>query len=74
MFLYNDSPLYVFDIPFGYCITIICQLNIWLFDQCLGRHELALGNTFVAQKDLQPPNKEVPPEVFFFHWILTEAN
>lgn len=29
----------------------------------LGRHELILGNTFVAEKDSRPPNKEVPPQV-----------
>ncbi|PSS01197.1 Tocopherol cyclase [Actinidia chinensis var. chinensis] len=28
------------------------------------RHELMLGNTFVTQKGLRPPNKEVPPEEF----------
>ncbi|KAG6770621.1 hypothetical protein POTOM_026308 [Populus tomentosa] len=27
------------------------------------RHELMLGNTFVVQKDMQPPTKEVPPQV-----------
>ncbi|KAE8732620.1 putative tocopherol cyclase [Hibiscus syriacus] len=28
------------------------------------RHELMLGNTFLANKDLQPPSKEVPPQEF----------
>ncbi|KAF8393395.1 hypothetical protein HHK36_021638 [Tetracentron sinense] len=28
------------------------------------RHELTLGNTFTARKDLQPPYKEVPPQEF----------
>ncbi|KAL5558688.1 hypothetical protein UlMin_034899 [Ulmus minor] len=28
------------------------------------RHELALGNTFVAEKGQKPPNKEVPPQEF----------
>ncbi|CAK7353276.1 unnamed protein product [Dovyalis caffra] len=28
------------------------------------RHELMLGNTFVVQKDKQPPTKEVPPQEF----------
>ncbi|KAF3446424.1 hypothetical protein FNV43_RR11603 [Rhamnella rubrinervis] len=28
------------------------------------RHELALGNTFIAEKGLNPPNKEVPPQEF----------
>ncbi|KAF5456495.1 hypothetical protein F2P56_025972 [Juglans regia] len=28
------------------------------------RHELVLGNTFVAEKELKPPNKEVPPQEF----------
>ncbi|KAJ6915002.1 hypothetical protein NC651_017091 [Populus alba x Populus x berolinensis] len=27
------------------------------------RHELMLGNTFAVQKDMQPPTKEVPPQV-----------
>lgn len=27
------------------------------------RHELMLGNTFVAQKNMQPPKKEIPPQV-----------
>ncbi|KAE8056601.1 hypothetical protein FH972_013356 [Carpinus fangiana] len=29
-----------------------------------GRHELILGNTFIAEKELKPPNKEVPPQEF----------
>lgn len=29
----------------------------------IGRHELVLGNTFVAEKGMQPPTKEVPPQV-----------
>ncbi|KAE8056602.1 hypothetical protein FH972_013357 [Carpinus fangiana] len=29
-----------------------------------GRHELMLGNTFIAEKELKPPNKEVPPQEF----------
>ncbi|KAK1266058.1 hypothetical protein QJS04_geneDACA019313 [Acorus gramineus] len=28
------------------------------------RHELALGNTFVAEKNAAPPNQEVPPQEF----------
>ncbi|GAV88689.1 Tocopherol_cycl domain-containing protein [Cephalotus follicularis] len=28
------------------------------------RHELTLGNTFVAEKDSRPPNKEVPSQEF----------
>ncbi|XP_057959415.1 tocopherol cyclase, chloroplastic [Malania oleifera] len=28
------------------------------------RHELMLGNTFMSQKNSQPPNKEVPPQEF----------
>ncbi|XP_020536393.1 tocopherol cyclase, chloroplastic isoform X2 [Jatropha curcas] len=28
------------------------------------RHELVLGNTFVAEKGMQPPTKEVPPQDF----------
>ncbi|GLT48215.1 hypothetical protein SLA2020_218540 [Shorea laevis] len=28
------------------------------------RHELALGNTFIAKKGMQPPSKEVPPQEF----------
>ncbi|XAR70867.1 tocopherol cyclase [Bertholletia excelsa] len=28
------------------------------------RHELMLGNTFIAHKSMRPPNKEVPPEEF----------
>ncbi|GLT52865.1 hypothetical protein SLA2020_261780 [Shorea laevis] len=28
------------------------------------RHELILGNTFNAEKELKPPNKEVPPQEF----------
>ncbi|KAJ0089760.1 hypothetical protein Patl1_12908 [Pistacia atlantica] len=36
-------------------------------DQILGaddRHDLILGNTFTAEKDSQPPNKEVLPQEF----------
>lgn len=29
-----------------------------------------LGHTFVGRKDLRPPNKEVPPEVYMLLWIL----
>lgn len=29
----------------------------------LGRHELMLGNTFVARDYLKSPNKETPPQV-----------
>ncbi|KAI8568745.1 hypothetical protein RHMOL_Rhmol02G0224400 [Rhododendron molle] len=42
----------------------ICQYNDESQNFWGSRHELALGSTFVAQKDLQPPNKEVPPEEF----------
>ncbi|KAH7574246.1 hypothetical protein JRO89_XS03G0270500 [Xanthoceras sorbifolium] len=28
------------------------------------RHELMLGNTFIAEKDSRPPKKEVPPQEF----------
>ncbi|GKV44866.1 hypothetical protein SLEP1_g52007 [Rubroshorea leprosula] len=28
------------------------------------RHELALGNTFIAKKGMQPPSKDVPPQEF----------
>ncbi|KAJ4830766.1 Tocopherol cyclase, chloroplastic [Turnera subulata] len=28
------------------------------------RHELMLGNTFVAEKNMRPPTKEVPPQEF----------
>lgn len=31
--------------------------------QFTGRHELMLGSTFVADTELKPPNKEVPPQV-----------
>lgn len=46
---------------FGLYILLCLTLNDVHF--CLGRHELALGNTFIAEKGSKPPNKEVPPEV-----------
>lgn len=36
----------------------------------IGRHELILGNTFVAKKELKPPYKEVPPQVDLQLWII----
>lgn len=32
----------------------------------LGRHELMLGNTFVARDNSKSPNKETPPQVDMF--------
>jgi len=29
-----------------------------------------LGNTFIAEKELKPPNKEVPPQVDAPLWIF----
>lgn len=37
---------------------------LWIWTcKCIGRHELVLGNTFVAKPNSKPPNKEVPPQV-----------
>lgn len=33
------------------------------FVHLVARHELMLGNTFVAQENMRPPKKEIPPEV-----------
>ncbi|KAJ8773634.1 hypothetical protein K2173_005880 [Erythroxylum novogranatense] len=42
----------------------ICQYSQQSHNFWGSRHELILGNTFVAQKGMQPPNKEVTPKEF----------
>ncbi|XP_044464354.1 tocopherol cyclase, chloroplastic isoform X3 [Mangifera indica] len=42
----------------------ICQFSEESSNFWGSRHELILGNTFVAEKDSRPPNKEVPPQEF----------
>lgn len=36
----------------------------------LGRHELMLGNTFVARDNLKSPKKETPPQVYMILMIF----
>ncbi|KAK7858113.1 tocopherol cyclase [Quercus suber] len=42
----------------------ICQYSEESHNFWGSRHELILGNTFIAEKELKPPNKEVPPQLF----------
>ncbi|KAG2699675.1 hypothetical protein I3843_07G201400 [Carya illinoinensis] len=42
----------------------ICQYSQESQNFWGSRHELVLGNTFVAEKQSKPPNKEVPPQEF----------
>ncbi|XP_059460050.1 tocopherol cyclase, chloroplastic-like isoform X2 [Corylus avellana] len=42
----------------------ICQYSEESQNFWGSRHELILGNTFIAEKELKPPNKEVPPQEF----------
>ncbi|CAI0408487.1 unnamed protein product [Linum tenue] len=42
----------------------ICQFSEESYNFWGSRHELILGNTFAAQKDMRPPTKEVPPQEF----------
>eukprot|EP00258_Populus_trichocarpa_P015333 XP_006371708.2 tocopherol cyclase, chloroplastic [Populus trichocarpa] len=42
----------------------ICQFSEESQDFWGSRHELALGNTFVAERNMRPPTKEVPPQEF----------
>ncbi|KAJ9168310.1 hypothetical protein P3X46_019853 [Hevea brasiliensis] len=42
----------------------ICQYSEESQNFWGSRHELMLGNTFVAEKGMQPPSKEVPPQEF----------
>ncbi|KAF2304450.1 hypothetical protein GH714_031585 [Hevea brasiliensis] len=42
----------------------ICQYSEESQNFWGSRHELMLGNTFVAEKGMQPPSKEVPPQNF----------
>ncbi|KAM4074551.1 hypothetical protein ACB094_10G101800 [Castanea mollissima] len=42
----------------------ICQYSEESHNFWGSRHELILGNTFIAEKELKPPNKEVPPQEF----------
>ncbi|XP_010049096.2 tocopherol cyclase, chloroplastic [Eucalyptus grandis] len=42
----------------------ICQFSEESANFWGSRHELVLGNTFMAEKDAKPPNKEVPPQEF----------
>ncbi|KAJ4708057.1 Tocopherol cyclase [Melia azedarach] len=42
----------------------ICQYTAESSNFWGSRHELILGNTFKADKDSRPPNKEIPPQEF----------
>ncbi|CAK7353270.1 unnamed protein product [Dovyalis caffra] len=42
----------------------ICQFSEESQNFWGSRHELILGNTFVAEKNMRPPTKEVPPQEF----------
>ncbi|KAL6980106.1 putative tocopherol cyclase, chloroplastic [Sarracenia purpurea var. burkii] len=42
----------------------ICQYTDESHNFWGSRHELMLGNSFIAQKDAQPPYKEIPPKEF----------
>ncbi|KAJ6732475.1 hypothetical protein OIU79_003556 [Salix purpurea] len=42
----------------------ICQFSEESQNFWGSRHELALGNTFVAERNMRPPTKEVPPQEF----------
>ena len=48
-------------------IYVVINLGVCILS-CIGRHELMLGNTFIVQKGMQPPNKEVPPKVALLSW------
>lgn len=38
-----------------------------MYNCCVGRHELMLGNTFTATEGSKAPSGEVSPSVSFFH-------
>ncbi|KAJ6435061.1 hypothetical protein OIU84_000321 [Salix udensis] len=42
----------------------ICQFSEESQNFWGSRHELVLGNTFVAERNMRPPTKEVPPQEF----------
>ncbi|KAJ7958570.1 Tocopherol cyclase [Quillaja saponaria] len=42
----------------------ICQYSEESQNFWANRHELMLGNTFIAKNELKPPNDEVPPQEF----------
>lgn len=57
MCMYYLKAQFNFGIYFPLCFALVDD------HCCIGRHELVLGNTFIAEKGSKPPNKEVPPQV-----------
>jgi len=54
---------------------VACFLPSLLFSVAVNadRHELALGNTFVAKEGVVPPRSDVDPKVWFLQLVFTAA-